>query len=152
MEEQSILRRLEATLFTLRKWSIFHLNYFAFFKFSVHNSSEQSLSSWQTLGLCQAHVPQSWIVFFHRVTIHLALIRCHISYSQELVNTSLNYFVFFKFSVHNLSEQSLSLWQTSGLCQAWVQQSQRVFLHGGTIHFTSMRSHIIYLTEMVNIN
>ena len=62
------------------------LNYFVFSKFSVHNSSEQSLSPWRTSGLCRARVPRSRRVSLHGGTVHSASIRGHIIYPQELVS------------------------------------------------------------------
>ena len=60
--------------------------------------------------------------------------------------------VHFKFSVHNLSEQTMSPWRTSGLCQARVPQSRRVSLQKETVHFALIRGHIIYPQELVNIS
>ena len=115
-----------------------------FFKFSVHNPSEQLLSAWWTSGLCQAQSPQSQTVSLNGVTVHFASLNDHVIYPTNIC------IVFFKFSVHNSSEQSLSPWRTSGLCRARVPRSRRVSLHGGTVHFASIRGHIIYPQELVS--
>ena len=49
-----------------------------------------------------------------------------------------------------MSEQSLSPGRTSGFCRALVPGSRRVSLHGGTVHSSSIRGHIIYPQELVS--